>query len=235
LILCPEKLLVVKNIHKRFGGVVALEDVSFDVEKGEILGVIGPNGAGKTTLLNILSGFLKPDSGQIFYKGRNITNLAPHKRVKIGIVRTFQIPRPIPDFTVLDYLVTSSLSVAGKISEKILNDLGLSNVSYLKTGELTVIEKKRLELARALTLNPELLLVDEVMAGSRPHEIEHFVNLLKSQREKGVTIIFIEHIMQAVSLLADRVIVLDQGRKIAEGIPHRVLSDISVIKAYLGE
>lgn len=208
--------------------------------KGEILGIIGPNGSGKTTLINIVSGFLKPDIGRIFFEGNDITKLPPHSRARLGIVRTFQIPRPIREFTVLEN-VTIAATVTGmsedlafKRAEDVLAKVGLSDRAHIKAGELNEIEKKRLELARALAVKPKLMLLDEVLAGARGGELSSLLKTIRELKKEDITIVIVEHIVSAVSLISDRIVVLDQGRKIAEGSPKEVLESPEVKKTYLG-
>jgi len=229
------------DIHKRFGGINALRGVSLDVNEGEILGIIGPNGSGKTTLINAISGFIKLDKGKVIYRGRDITNSPPYLRAKLGIVRTFQIPRPLAELTVMENIAVAAM-ISGRdkeemyrYSETILEQVGLASSAHKKAGMLSVIEKKRLELARALALNPKLVMLDETLAGARGNELTSLLEIIKNLKDKGITVIMVEHIIGAVSSVSDRIVVLNEGVKIADGHPKEVLEDYEVIKAYIGE
>ncbi len=243
----PEEVILrIDNVTKRFGGLVALSNVSFDVYRGEILGLIGPNGAGKTTLFNVISGVYKPEEGRVFFKNKDITGWKPHKVARLGIARTHQIVKPFGDLSVVENTMIGALfgKKAGKISEAeareialdVLKFVGLYEKAELPARVLNVQEKKRLELARALAAEPELLLLDEVLAGLTPQEVEKVLVLLRKIRaEKGITMIMIEHVMHAVMNIADRIVVLHFGRKLAEGTPEEVASNQEVITAYLGD
>jgi len=229
------------DIHKRFGGINALRGVSLDVNEGEILGIIGPNGSGKTTLINAISGFIKLDKGKVIYRGRDITNSPPYLRAKLGIVRTFQIPRPLAELTVMENTAVAAM-ISGRdkeemyrYSETILEQVGLASSAHKKAGMLSVIEKKRPELARALALNPKLVMLDETLAGARGNELTSLLEIIKNLKDKGITVIMVEHIIGAVSSVSDRIVVLNEGVKIADGHPKEVLEDYEVIKAYIGE
>jgi len=231
------------NISKFFGGLAALKNVSFSLSMGEIVGLIGPNGAGKTTLFNVITGFTPPSSGIIRFKGRKISGLKPHKICKLGIARTYQIVKPFSNLTVLENVVVGmvsgrkklSLSKARSEALEILKLVGLENKEYVQAKNLTLMDKKMLELARALATEPEVLLLDEVCAGLNPAEIHRAVQLIKNLRKQGLTIFWIEHIMRAIMTVADRIIVLHHGEKIAEGTPREIANDSKVIDAYLGE
>jgi len=231
------------NISKFFGGLAALKNVSFSLNMGEIVGLIGPNGAGKTTLFNVITGFIPPSSGIIRFKGRKINGLKPHKICKLGIARTYQIVKPFSNLTVLENVVVGmvsgrrklSLSKARSEALEILKLVGLENKESIQAKNLTLMDKKMLELARALATEPEVLLLDEVCAGLNPAEIQRAVQLIKNLREHGLTIFWIEHIMRAIMAVADRIIVLHHGEKIAEGTPREIANDSKVIDAYLGE
>ena len=238
-------ILVVENVTKRFGGLTALSQVSFKVKKGERFGIIGPNGAGKTTLFNVINGVYHPDTGRVVFKDVDVTNWPPHKRAQFGMARTHQVVKPFSELTVLENAMIGALfgpkhktiseDEAKEIAMEVLEFIGLKDKADLPAGVLNVQEKKRLELARALSAQPDMLLLDEVLAGLVPSEIETMVELLKKiNEEKGVTIVMIEHVMHAIMNLAERMIVLDFGRKIAEGTPEEIANNPEVIAAYLG-
>ncbi|MBW6393824.1 MAG: ABC transporter ATP-binding protein [Thermus sp.] len=236
------KVLEVIRVSKRFLGLQALKEVSLHLEEGEILAVIGPNGAGKSTLLNLLSGLLRPDSGRILFQGQDITHLPPEARTYLGLGRAFQIVQPLPELTVRENLLVGARFGKPKVRqmeaeawvEEVLRLTGLKARAEALAGELTLLEDKRLELARALATRPRVLLLDEVMAGLRPKEAEEAVALVRRIRDAGVSILFIEHLMPVVRALADRVVVLDYGEVIAEGTYQKVAQDQRVREAYLG-
>jgi branched-chain amino acid transport system ATP-binding protein len=234
-------ILSVINLTKHFGGLAAIVDVSFEVKEGEVLGLMGPNGAGKSTLLNIISGEHRPDSGAVRFQGRDITGLPPHKICQLGIARTFQIPQPFVNLTVLQNLTVAaeygrnlSKPVAELEAITILDLVGLSEKRDMFTRDLTAITLKRLELARALASEPALLLLDEVAAGLTEEEIPRMLEILQQVRAMGITCILIEHVMRIMTKAVDRIMVLDEARKIAEGTSHKVMEDKKVIEAYLG-
>jgi branched-chain amino acid transport system ATP-binding protein len=235
-------MLRVEGLSKRFGGVVAASGVDLQVQPGEILAVIGPNGAGKSTLLNLLSGLLRPDQGRIEFLGEEITQAPPEVRTWKGLGRAFQIVQPFPEMTVWENLLVgalygkpnTSLKVAEGVVKEIIERTGLAPKAQTLAGELTLLEDKRLELARALCTRPRLLLLDEVMAGLRPSEALEAVELVRRIRESGVTVLFIEHLMPVVRALADRVVVMDYGQVIAQGRYDEVAANPRVREAYLG-
>jgi branched-chain amino acid transport system ATP-binding protein len=232
------------RISKRFGGLLALRDVDFCVYDGEILGLIGPNGAGKTTLFNVVTGEYAPTSGTVRFDGVDITGHKPYEICKMGIARTFQTPKPFSQMTVYENLLAASIfgrSKSKKSSnvrseiDQILDRFSLTNKRLVLASELPLYEQRLLEIARALATKPKLLLLDEVMAGLNPKETIQASNIIQHLREDGITIFIIEHNMRAIMKLSNRVLVLNQGMKIAEGKPDEVSKDASVIEAYLGE
>lgn len=236
-----EYILETKNLVMQFGGLVAVNDVSLSCSKNEIVGLIGANGAGKTTLFNMISGQLKPKSGKVIFKGKEIQGTPPHQASRLGIGRTHQIVQPFADLTVIENVMVGALqrhnavSVAKEKSEEILKLVGLESRHDMKGGELNLPELKRMEVARALATEPELLLLDEVMAGLNPTDCQGVVDLILRVREHGMSIILIEHVMKAVMSLSDRVYVLNQGMLIAQGTVDEVTNDPAVISSYLGE
>lgn len=237
-------LLEGSDVTKRFGGLVALNKVSFYVGEGEVVGLIGPNGAGKTTLFNVVSGALKPDAGKIVFNGKDITGLAPYKVCRLGIARTFQVPKPFPNMTVYENLLASaSFGCAkeggpglGQELRQILSRLGLDKKGHVLASNLTIFEQRMLELARALAMKPRLLLLDEVLAGLNLTEVAQVLKVIEALNvDEGITIFMIEHNMRAIMEISDRIIVLHQGVKIAEGEPREIARDPEVVKVYLGE
>ena len=233
-------MLEVRDLSKAFGGLKAVDHASLDVRAGEIVGLIGPNGAGKTTLFAAIAGFHKPDAGRIMLDGRDITGQPPHRICAAGMVRTFQITQPFARITVREnimvgaYFRTADRHAAAQQAEAVAAQVGMADQLDQPGSDLTVAGRKRLELARALATGPRLLLLDEVMAGLNPTEIGEIVEIVHKVRAGGVTILLIEHVMQAVTALAERVYVLNQGRMIAEGTPAAIADNPSVIEAYLG-
>jgi len=236
-------LLEVQGLVKRFGGFTALNRVSLSVKAGERFGLIGPNGSGKTTLINCVSGALPVDGGTIRFDGREITALPPHQRTRLGIVRSFQIPKPFTSMTVLENLgIPLEYAAAGRAgvqgsadAGEILKTIGLDAKAHLRPAGLTQIEMRKLELARAMAARPKLLISDEAMAGLSSTEVDDILAILFRLNAQGITIIMIEHIMRAVMRFSERIVVLDAGERIAEGTPDEIVRNPAVEKAYLGE
>ncbi len=234
-------ILEVKGLTKRFKGLVAVKNVSFAVDKGECVGIIGPNGAGKTTIFNLITGFLRPESGAIFLKDEEITNLKPHEIVNKGVARTFQLTCPLPNMSVLENvlvpLYTKREKLGGNLEEKGLEVLKLVGLFHQKdklAKSLPHGDLKKLEIARALATEPEVLLLDEPFAGLSFDEMAALMGVIKNLHESGLTIIIVEHVMRIIMNLSERVIVISEGEKIAEGPPREVVHDMKVIEAYLG-
>ena len=236
----PEAILQLDHVTKRFGGLTAVNDVSLQISRGEIFSLIGPNGAGKTTLFAAIAGFHRPESGKVAFEGKDITGLPPHRICAAGMVRTFQITQPFAGISVREnimvgaYFRTADRRTATRLAESVAAQVGMTDQLDQPGSDLTVAGRKRLELARALATRPRLLLLDEVMAGLNPTEIGDIVEVIRTVRAGGVTILLIEHVMQAVTSLAERVYVLNQGRMIAEGTPAAIAENPEVVEAYLG-
>src|SRR6516225_314710 len=234
-------LLDVQGVSKYFGGLKANDDISFKVKKGDILSIIGPNGAGKSTLFSCVTGFYRADKGRLLFKGRDITNRKPHTIARLGIVRTFQVVQVISDMTVLENVMTGGFLRRTRVddvhrkAEEILAFTGLIEKQSYNALELTIADKKRLEVSMALAMDPELLMLDESMAGLTPVELRQIIELIRKVRASSVTVVVVEHVMEAVMELSDRVIVINSGRKIMEGTPKEVVENPEVRRAYLGE
>lgn len=236
-----EAILQAENITKSFGGLTALNSVDLKVSKGEIVSLIGPNGAGKTTLFNVLTGTFLPDSGYVFFQGEDLTHLPPYTRCKLGLTRTFQIPRPFSSLSVIDNVTVGALVAesspkkARSLAYEVLDHVGIRELAPRIASELTVANRKRMELARALATTTKMVLLDEIMSGLNPKEMDTILSLIESIRSGGTTVLVIEHIMDAVMRISDRIYVLNEGMMIAEGTPFEVAKDPQVVKAYLGE
>jgi branched-chain amino acid transport system ATP-binding protein len=233
-------LLDVRGVSKRFGGLLAVDQVSFDVQKGDLVSIIGPNGAGKTTLFNLLTGQLAPSAGQVLFEGQDIGALSPNRRAKLGMGRTFQISQTLTSLTAIEnamvgaFLHHPGLRVAARRAEEMLALVGLADRAGVRAGILTLSERRRLEVARALALDPRIVLLDEVMAGLNPTEIGELVELVEGLNREGHTFLVIEHNLKVVRRFSHRVIVIDRGAKLAEGTADEVLRDPRVVEAYVG-
>ena len=233
--------LEVKKVSRFFGGLAAVKDVSFGLTKGEILGLIGPNGAGKTTLFNVVNGFYPPSRGDVFFHDRKISGMKPHQICGLGVARTFQVVKPLQRMSVLDNVVASAFlrskdkKQAMEIAEDALQFTGLYPDREVISKGLPLGKRKRLEIARALATRPELLLLDESFAGLNPAELDESIGIIRKIKEKGITIMIIEHHMKVIMALSDRIVVLNYGEKIAEGSPLEIRNNPLVVEAYLGE
>jgi branched-chain amino acid transport system ATP-binding protein len=234
-------VLTLERVTKRFGGLTAVRDVSFEVRAGDLLGIIGPNGAGKTTLFNVIAGYYGPDEGRVSFDGQDITGRSPHAVCRLGLTRTFQIVKPFGNLSVLDNVMIGALTRLDSVREaraaaaEVVARCGLAPHAHARAKALPVGLRKRLEVARALATRPRLLLLDEVMAGLNPSELGGMVELLRRLHADGITLIVIEHVMAAMMRLAQRIVVLHHGERIAEGTPEEITRDRRVIDAYLGE
>jgi len=236
-------LLSIQGVSKRFGGLQALTQVSFELPEGQILGLIGPNGAGKTTLFNAINGVYPPEEGRIIFRDKDVTRSRTSDHAHLGMARTHQIVQPLNELTVRENVMVGacfgrenqSLGRASGTADEVLEFVGLAARADQMAGSLNVAQKKRLEMARALASRPYLLLLDEVLAGLNPSEIEAMTKTVIKIREQGITIIMIEHVMKAVMKVSDRIIVLDYGQQIAEGTPEEIANNPQVIEAYLGD
>jgi branched-chain amino acid transport system ATP-binding protein len=237
-------VLEAEGVTKYFGGLAAVHDVHFRIDRGQIVGLIGPNGAGKTTLFNLISAALTPKSGIIRFKGKNITGLKPHQICRMGVARTFQSVKIFANMPALENVLLGSFfgsptlmssADAAREAAEVLEFVGLSAMGAVRANDLTLPNQKRLEVARALATKPELLLLDEIMAGLNPTEVAQAMELVTRIRDNGITIIMIEHVMKAIMSVCDRIIVLHHGKKIAEGTPQEIATSKTVIRVYLGE
>ena len=235
-----QPMLSVTGVSKQFGGLRAVDDISLSVQQGEIVSIIGPNGAGKTTFFNLLTGQLAPTEGEVRFRGQPINALPPHGRAKLGMGRTFQIAKPLIALNALEnvmigaFLHDRSLARAQDKAMAVLERVGMAHLAGRRAGDLTLSERRRLEVARALALDPQIVLLDEVMAGLNQSEVAHEIALLKELHAQGLTFLIIEHNLKVVRAFSDRVVVLDRGRQIAEGTAEQILSSPAVIEAYLG-
>ncbi len=234
-------LLEVRHVTRSFQTTLAVSDVSFSVQQGELLGLMGPNGAGKSTLFNLIAGVLPPSAGEIVYGGKSVTGWKAHDMARVGVARTFQIPKPYRQLTVIENVMLSAFlrekSVAGarKLAEATLHDVGLDDYAGSPASSLTVGLLKRLEVARALAMRPTLVLFDEIMAGLTPTEVGAMTKFVAELPSRGITVIWVEHVLYAIMKTATRMIVINRGKQIAEGTPAMMARDPAVVKAYLGE
>ena len=234
-------LLALHNVHKSYGAVKVTDSITLSVEAGQTLGILGPNGAGKTTLFNLISGDVRVDSGRVEYEGRDVTTLKPHQRCRSGIGRSYQVPQPFGNMSVFENLVTAACFGGGQPEQQawataaeVLEQTGLKPHANKPAGGLTLLNRKRLELARALATKPKLLLLDEIAGGLTEHEAKVLVDELKRIKAQGITMIWIEHVVHALLALADRLLVINFGKQLAEGEPHAVMANPEVRRVYMG-
>ena len=236
-------LLSVQGLTKRFGGLKALTQVTFDLPQGQILGLIGPNGAGKTTLFNVINGIYRPEAGRIIFRDKDVTGMKSYNLAHLGVARTHQIVRPLNELTVRENVMVGAcfgrenqnLSKAANIADEVLEFVGLDKRTDQLASSLNIAQKKRLEMARALASHPYLILLDEVLAGLNSSEIDGMIQTVRKIRQQGITIIMIEHLMKAMMNISDRIIVLDYGEQIADGTPGEIANNSRVVEAYLGD
>jgi branched-chain amino acid transport system ATP-binding protein len=234
-------MLQVKGVSMFFGGLAAISDVSFDIKTGEIVGLIGPNGAGKTTMFNVVNGFYHPSKGEVFFMDKKISGLKPHQICKLGIARTFQVVKPLQRMSVFDNVMASAFlrvktrAQAVEISHETINFTGLHDDTDVISKSLPLGKRKKLEIARALATQPELLLLDESFAGLNPSELDESIEIIRKIKARGITIMIIEHHMKVIMSISDSIVVLNYGEKIAEGAPHEIGHNPLVVEAYLGE
>ncbi len=234
-------MLEVKGVSRFFGGLAALTDVSFGVEKGDILGLIGPNGAGKTTMFNVVNGFYPPSKGEVYFKQKKISGLQPHQICKMGIARTFQVVKPLQRMSVLDNVIASAFlrvktrARAEEIALETIKFTGLLDDRDVISKGLPLGKRKKLEIARALATQPEMLLLDESFAGLNPAELDESIGIIRRIKERGITIMIIEHHMKVIMAISDKIVVLSYGQKLAEGTPKEIGNNSLVVEAYLGE
>jgi branched-chain amino acid transport system ATP-binding protein len=236
-----DAILSLRNVTKRYGALTVTDSLSLEVESGTTLGILGPNGAGKTTLFNLISGDVRPDGGSITLNGKDITHSAPHRRCRLGIGRSYQVPHPFAGMSVFENLLVAATFGAQRSEQEayhpclaILNETGLTKRANQRAGSLTLLDRKRLELARALATEPVLLLLDEVAGGLTQHEAKELVELIRKIKSRGITIIWIEHVVHALLAVADRLMVLNFGVRLAEGEPAAIMADPEVRRVYLG-
>jgi branched-chain amino acid transport system ATP-binding protein len=234
-------MLKVEGISKSFGGLQAVKDVTFEIQKGEIVGLIGPNGAGKTTLFNLVSGFIRPDKGTVLFKGQNLKELRTHEICRLGLTRTFQIVQPFKNLSIFENVLIGALNKLGSFekaaskTDEIVDLLGFTRAHKRYGVDLNIVESKKLEIAKALSTEPSLLLLDEIMAGLNPTEVQQVIELVTKLNHNGITLLIIEHNMHAIMLISHRIVVLNYGVKIYEGPPEQAIKNPAVIDAYLGD